>query len=137
MIEIKNRKSNDYSISDRYIAGVILVGNEIKQIVRKECDLTGSYIALSPPRLIGSYIKALKSNFATPYDANRSRLLLLTKSQIRKLSEETRKGKSLIPLRLFSDEKGRIKLEFGIGASYHKADKRQKELKKEHFKEMY
>ncbi len=138
MIEIKNRKSNDFNFTEKYVAGLILVGNEIKQIVAKECDLTGSYILINnQPTLVGSYVKVQETKYANNYLANRDRLILLTKSQIRKLRQETLKGLSIIPIRLFSNEKGKIKLEFGVGRSLKKFDKRISEKNKEHRKEIY
>ncbi len=138
MIEIKNRKSNDFDIIEKYVAGIVLVGNEIKSLVEKEADLTGSYILIKKsPVLIGSYIKVKESKYSATYSPNRDRLILLTKSQIRKLRQESQKGLSIIPIRFFSNEKGKIKLEFGVGKSLRKFDKRQSELKKEHRKEIH
>ncbi len=107
MIEIKNRKSNDFNFTEKYVAGLVLVGNEIKQIVAKEADLTGSYILINnQPTLVGSYVKVQETKYANNYSANRDRLILLTKGQIRKLQQDFQKGFSLIPIRLYSDSRG-------------------------------
>lgn len=138
MIEIKNRKSNEYSISDKYIAGILLIGCEIKSIVNKECDLTGSYILVNKePVLVGSYVKQYKAHhFTKEFDPNRDRKLLLTKSEINKLRDQVRRGFSIIPLRLFSTTRGKIKIEFGLGKKIKKQDKRETEKLREHNKEI-
>lgn len=132
-IEIKNRKANEYNIGEKYVAGIMLIGAEIKSVVSKECDITGSYISVvKEPLLINSYIKPLTcGSFGVEYGGQRSRKLLLTRSQINKLRDETRRGFQLIPIRLFSTTRGKIKIEFGIGKKIRKADKREKEKEKE------
>lgn len=137
MIEIHNRKINDYKIEEILDAGIILKGMEIKSLADKEADLTGSYIIIrDKPILVGSYIKVRENSFSVSYEAQRDRSLLLTKSQIRYVREQQIKGKSVIPIKFFTAENGKIKLKFAISTPLKKYDRRSRELKKEHLKEM-
>lgn len=127
MIEIKNRKSNDYKIVEKFVAGIILIGSEIKEVIKHDCDLTGSYCLIKDQvLLIGSYINCRNLGTWFSYDTRRDRVLLLTKPEIRKIKNELKRGYSLFPLRMFSNERGLIKVELGLGKSFKKWDKRDK-----------
>lgn len=155
-LEIRNRKINDYEIESKLVAGLVLVGMEIKSLIKKEIDITGSRCMVregcpigargsrgsnlgkvSPKNnkkhdiyLVGSYFKVLESNFAAKYEANRDRLLLLNKAELRYIQQELQKNRVVIPTRIFQAESGKYKVEIAICRPLKKFDKREKEKEK-------
>jgi SsrA-binding protein len=133
-----NRKSNDFAIEETMVAGIMLVGREIKSIIEKEVDLTGSYILLKKNlTLVGSHIKVVVDNYSTKYEANRDRVLLVKKNELEYLKDKKRRGAVFIPIKLFNSERGKVKLLFGIGKPIKSWDKREKEKEKQIKKEIY
>lgn len=146
-MEIKNRKINDFEIESKLVAGLVLVGMEIKSLIKKEVDITGSRCMLrgsNPNRaegkrnnkktndfyLVGSHFKVLESNFATKYEANRDRLLLLNKSELRYIQQELQKNRVVIPIRIFQAKSGKYKVEIAVCRPLKKFDKREREKEK-------
>ena len=124
----------NYDISDKYEAGIVLIGQEVKSIRNGRVNLTGSYVVITGEEayLVGASIPPYQpKNAPKDYDSQRSRKLLLERSEISRLIGVTKeKGNALIPLKLFA--KGvKIKLEFGIGTGKKKTDKRQTIKKRE------
>ncbi len=135
MILVKNRKINDFIQKDHFLAGMILQGWEVKSILEKEADISGSYITIKNNEvfLIGAHINARPSVFITP-DPIRERKLLLNKSEIRKLKQETQKGLRLIPGELIYQRK--IKLKFSVCQKIRKGDRREVEKERESKREV-
>ncbi len=133
---VKNRKVSDFILKDHFLAGMILQGWEVKSILAKEADLSGSYVSLrnNEAFLIGSHVKSRPSVFITP-DPVRERKLLLNKSEIRKLKGETIKGLRLIPIELVYSRK--IKLKIALCQKIRKGDRREVEKEKQSKKEMH
>ncbi len=135
--EIKNRKSNDFEITETLEAGIILVGREVKAIARKEADLSGSYcIVKDAVLLVGSYVKLEEDNFSVRYEPNRDRTLLLRKSEFRYLKEQLKKGFIAVPIKLYL-KRSKYKVLIGIGRPLKKFDKREKEKEKQVKREMH
>lgn len=134
--EIKNRKSNDFEITETLEAGIILVGREIKSVAAKECDLTGARcIVKNDVLLVSSYIKLESDAYSTPYNPNRDRVLLLRKSEKRYLVEKIKKGFWVIPIKLYL-KKSKYKLLIGIGKPIKREDVRDKILKQIQIREL-
>lgn len=136
----ENRKARfDYEILEKFEAGMVLIGQEVKSIKLGRMSLKGSYVILreEEPYLIGANIPPYQPKNAPPdYEAERSRKLLLTKSEIKHLIGKTKqKGLTLVPLRVYT-KRGKIKLEFGIGKGRKKADKRELIKKREAEREL-
>lgn len=133
---IKNRRYNDFLCEEQYTAGIVLVGREVKFLACNEADLTGSRVLIKEsPILAGCFIKAAKKDdWSAPYEENRDRTLLLTKSEIRKLKESLKKGYYLIPKEIIK-QRGKYKLVFGVGRPMKKWDKREKEKERQIKKE--
>lgn len=133
---IKNRRYNDFDCEEQYVAGIVLVGREVKFLACNEADLTGSRVIVKDsPLLVGSFIKSEnKDDWSVPYENNRDRALLLTKSEIRKLRESLKKGYYLIPKEIIK-QRGKYKLVFGVGRLIKKWDKREKEKERQIKKE--
>jgi SsrA-binding protein len=128
-INILNRRATfDYSFSDKFIAGMVLKGTEIKSIRDGKVSLADSYCFLKNNELfirnlhITEYEKASFYNHAPM----RERKLLLNKIELNKIERKLKDaGTSIIALRLFISENGYAKLEIGVGKGKKSFDKRE------------
>jgi SsrA-binding protein len=137
-VTIKNRKaSHEYLFLDTYIAGIQLIGVEIKSIRKGEVNLSEAYCIFQNGELY------LKNTHISPYenagfvkvDPLRDRKLLLNKNELRKLSEGiSRKGLTIIPTKMFVNERGLCKVEVCLCQGKKNYDKREslkeKDMKK-------
>lgn len=125
---VDNRKArHEYFIEDRFEAGLVLEGWEVKAIRAGHVQLQESYIIVRDSEIfvIGMHISALPtaSTHIRP-DATRTRKLLLRAEEIRKLiGKVEQRGYTLVPLNLHY-KKGRIKMDFGLGRGKKLHDKR-------------
>ena len=134
---LENKKALfNYSILEKFKAGIVLQGQEVKSIKTGKMNLRGSFIIVkeSPPEvfLIGANVPPYQpKNTPSDYDPQRSRKLLLRKSEIKQLiGKAKQKGLTMIPLKVYTD-KGKIKIEFGIAKGKRKIDKRTQIKKRE------
>ena len=137
-ISIKNRKaSHEYFFLDTYVAGIQLIGVEIKSIRKGEVNLSEAYCIFQNGELY------LKNTHISPYenagfvkvDPLRDRKLLLNKNELRKLSEGiSRKGLTIVPTKMFVNERGLCKVEVCLCQGKKNYDKREslkeKDMKK-------
>jgi SsrA-binding protein len=129
MSEIKNRSAyHDYFIEDKYEAGMVLAGTEVKSIREGKVNFVDSFCAFEGGELwvknmhIAEYRMGTTNNHLVVHD----RKLLLTKRELRKLEGKLRdKGYTIVPLRIFFSEKGYAKLEIGLGRGKKTYDKRE------------
>lgn len=131
----ENKKAYfDYQILETFEAGIALNGQEVKSIKTRGVNLTGSYVIIKQEEAfwIGSIIPAYQPNNApSDYNPERTRKLLLKKSEIKYLiGKSLQKNLTLVPLKLYS-KNGRIKLEFGIVKGKRSYDKREAIKKRE------
>ncbi len=123
-----NKKARfDYVIEDSFEAGIVLTGEEIKGIRAGRINMTSSYVKIIGGELfwLGGDIKVLNG------ENQRTRKLLVKKSQIKKLIGKTsEKGLTLLALKLYIT-RGKAKLEVGIGRGKLKRDKREEIKKKD------
>ena len=123
-----------YKILEKIEAGIALIGQEVKSIKLGRINLTGSYVVVKNEEiyLIGCNVPAYQpKNAPKDYNSERSKKLLLKKSEIKQLIGKTQqKGLTLIPLKVYA-KKGIIKIEFGIVKVLKKVDKREKIKKKD------
>ena len=125
----ENRKAYfNYQIQEKFEAGLILIGTEVKSIKAGRINLAGSYVIIKgeEPYLVGARIPPYQpKNAPIGYNPERSRKLLLNKSEINYLQGKSRqKGLTLLPLKVYTKD-GKIKLEFGIAKGRKKFDKRE------------
>ncbi len=128
-INIQNRRATfDYSFSDKFIAGMVLKGTEIKSIREGKVSLADSYCFLKNDELfirnlhITEYEKASFYNHAPM----RERKLLLNRIELTKIERKMKDaGTSIIALRMFISKNGYAKLEIGIGRGKKSFDKRE------------
>lgn len=130
-----NKRANfDYLITDRYEAGLVLTGQEVKSIRLGHISLKESFVVTKGFELylINSHVTPYKqAGNAKNHDPIRSRKLLLKKSEIKRLIGKIHtEGLTLVPIRVYT-RKRLIKLEFGVGKGKKKFDKRQDLAKKE------
>lgn len=127
-IMAKNRKARHlYSIEDSIEAGIVLKGTEVKSIRNGRVNIADSYahIRNGEAFIINMHISPYEHGNIQNVDPLRSRKLLLHKSEIRKLEQETRlNGKTLVPLQLYF-RRGKLKVQLGIGKGKKVHDRRQ------------
>lgn len=127
-INIKNKRASfDYHILDKYVAGIRLLGTEIKSIRQGKANINDSFCAFFDDGLYirNMHIAEYSHGSFYNHEAKRDRQLLLTKKELKKLkikSEE--KGFTIIPLRIFINNKGLAKLEIALAQGKKDFDKR-------------
>ena len=131
----ENKKAYfDYEILETYEAGIVLIGQEVKAIKTGHIGLKGSYVVIKDNEffLIGANIPPYQpKNAPANYEPERSRKLLLTKSEIKSLIGKSRqKNLTLVALKVYT-KNGKIKLLFGLAKGKKKIDKREKIKKRE------
>lgn len=129
MAEIRNRQAYyDYFIDDKYDAGMMLTGTEVKSLRAGRASFNDSYCYFDKGELwikslhIAEYSHGTSSN----HDPLRERKLLLNKKELRKIEGKIKdKGVTVVPLRIFFSEKGLAKIEIGLGKGKKLYDKRE------------
>ncbi|MBP9827090.1 SsrA-binding protein SmpB [Candidatus Saccharibacteria bacterium] len=125
----KNRRAkHDYELSDRFKAGLVLAGHEVKSVKSGSVSLKGSFIHLSNNEafLVNAHIRLYsQAKNITHHDPTRERKLLLTKKELALLTEAKQaRGMTIVPLAI-GTERGLIKLEIATGKGKKLYDKRQ------------
>jgi len=136
----ENKKAYfNYQVLERLEAGISLIGQEVKSIKSGRVSLSSTYVTLknSEVFLIGCNVPPYQpKNAPSDYNPERSRKLLLKKSEIKYLIGKVKqKGLTLVPLKVYI-KRGKIKLEFGITKGKKKFDKRESIRKREVEREM-
>jgi len=128
MAIINRRARHEYHILDTFEAGIMLTGAEVKSIRAGQANLAEAHCIIKKGKvlLIGCHISAYKPASGQNLDPTRSRILLLHKLEIRKLIGKLKeKGITLVPLKLYFNERGFAKLELGLARGKKLYDKRQ------------
>lgn len=128
-INIKNKKVEfDFAVIDRFTAGIVLTGTEIKSIRVGKASLVDTFCYINNHELwvknmhIAEYVFGSYNNHV----ARRERKLLLHHKEILQLEKETSSpGFTIVPLRLFIDDNGRAKMVIGLCRGKKEFDKRQ------------
>ena len=131
----ENRRARyDYEILDVYESGLVLQGSEVKSLRTSTASIAQSYAStdsLGELYLYNAHISVYESSQPTGHVPHRPRKILLQKRQVNKLvAEITRKGMTLVPMRLYFNSKGLVKLRLGLGRGRKVHDKRQREKQK-------
>ncbi|MDO5523578.1 MAG: SsrA-binding protein SmpB [Bacteroidia bacterium] len=134
-VNIRNKRATfDYELLDTYTAGIVLTGTEIKSIRLGKASLVDTYCLLERGELwvrnmhIAPYFYGTYNN----HEARRDRKLLLNRNELRKLTRATKEtGFTIIPVRLFINEKGLAKLVIAVAKGKKQYDKRQSLKEKE------
>lgn len=139
-INIKNKRASfDYLLVDKYTAGIVLTGTEIKSIRAGKASLVDTFCFIHNGEVwvknmyVAEYFYGSYNN----HQARRDRKLLLNRKEIRKLQQSTKApGFTIIPTLLFIDENGRAKLDIYLCRGKKEYDKRQTLKEKEDRREM-
>lgn len=128
-MEIKNRSAYfEYYIDDKYIAGMVLTGTEVKSLRAGKASFNDSYCIFHKDELYIRSLHIAEYTFGTinNHDPVRERKLLLTKRELKKLQSRIKeKGYTVVPLRLFFTDKNLVKLEIGLAKGKKLHDKRE------------
>ncbi|MEI8103458.1 MAG: SsrA-binding protein SmpB [Candidatus Moraniibacteriota bacterium] len=126
-LAINKRASFDYTLLDKYEAGLVLFGHEVKSVKTGHLSLKGSFVTVHNGELMltNAFIPPYKYAGELPhYDPTRPRTLLLKKSEIRSLIGKVRvNGLTLVPLSVYT-KKRLLKLSFAVGKGKKDFDKR-------------
>ena len=130
---LTNRQAyHEYHILDKYEAGAVLVGTEVKSIMAGRIQLKDSYVAIKDGEvwLMNAHISPYSHGNRQNHEPLRTRKLLLHKKEIEKLERETtQKGMTLIVTSIYW-KNGRIKFEVGVAKGKKLYDKRESEMRK-------
>ncbi len=138
-VNIKNRKASyEFEFLDKYVAGMQLMGTEIKSIRESLVNMQDAFCYFQGDQLYVKQLHIAPYAQGTHYnhESDRERKLLLNKRELSKLSEKSKeKGLSIIPTRLFITDRGFAKLEIVLGRGKKLHDKRdsikEKDIKRD------
>ena len=131
----ENRKARfNYEILDTFEAGLVLTGTEVKSLREGKANIAESYASDEEGEmwLINSYVPEYLQGNRFNHDPRRRRKLLLGKREINRLrAAVNREGMTLIPLRLYFNNRGLAKLQLALGKGKKVHDKRETEKKRD------
>lgn len=139
-IQIKNRKASyEYELIEKFEAGIILKGTEIKSIREGKASVQEAYCFLKDGEAFvkGMNISPYAQASFESHEMARDRKLLLKKKEIEKLKTKTEeKGLTIVPTRIFINQRGFAKLEIALGKGKKLFDKRENIKKKDQDREL-
>ena len=139
-INIKNKRASfDYEFIETYTAGIVLTGTEIKSIRAGKARLVDTYCYINNGEIWvkNMYVALYMEGSYNNHVERRERKLLLNKKEIRNLQDDTKApGFTIVPVRLFINEKGLAKLVVALAKGKKEYDKRQSLKEKEDRREM-
>lgn len=128
-VNIKNRRANfDYAISETFTAGIVLTGTEIKSIRQGKASLvdTFCYVNSGEVWIKNMYVAEYFFGTYNNHQIRRDRKLLLSRKEINKLQKASKEnGMTIVPLRIFINDRGLAKVVIGLGRGQKEYDKRQ------------
>ncbi|MDP3461261.1 MAG: SsrA-binding protein SmpB [Bacteroidales bacterium] len=139
-IRIKNKRASfEFFLIEKFVAGIVLMGTEIKAIREGKANLNDSYCTFRDHELYVQALHISEYSYGTynNHEPKRDRKLLLNFRELKKLSTKVKeKGFTIVPVTLFINEKGRAKLEIALAKGKHHYDKREDLKKKDSKREM-
>ncbi len=130
-----NRKARyNYFIEDDFEAGIVLTGTEVKSLRAGEANITDAYAEAKMGEifLINAYIKEYEMGNRHNHEARRPRKLLLHRREVNRIAAAIqRKGKTLVPLSLYFNDKNRVKVKLGLASGKKSHDKRATEKERD------
>ncbi len=131
----ENRRSRrEYSVEDTLEAGIMLVGSEVKSLREGRANIAESYASVEQGELwlINAEIQTYGGANRFNHEPRRKRKLLVSRRELAKLSQEVeRAGRTIVPLKLYFNDKGRAKLLIGVATGRKAHDKREHEAKRD------
>jgi len=133
---VVNKKAyHDYELIDKFEAGMSLVGTEVKSLRAGQADLHGSYARVEGGQcwLVGASIAPYDKAATANHEPTRKRKLLLHKAEIRKAkSKLEQRGFTLVPLRIYFNNRGLAKVELAVARGKRQYDKRKTISERQH-----
>lgn len=135
-IAAENRRArHDYEIGESFEAGLMLTGTEVKSLRTGKATIAESYASVEPGgevfllnATIPEYLQANRFN----HEPKRARKLLLNRREIARLTQGTeRRGMTIVPLKIYFNEKGRAKIEIALARGKQLHDKRESEKQRD------
>ena len=131
----ENRRARyDYAIESDIECGVILMGSEVKSMRISGANIAESYAAVEDNELwlVNSYVAPYDPAKTWGHEEKRRRKLLVSKRELSKLWQATgRQGMTLVPLVMYFNHRGKVKIKLGIAKGKKNVDKRQTEAKRD------
>lgn len=128
-ITIKNKRAYfEYEILEKFVAGIQLVGTEIKSIRNGKASIGEAYCRFTGTELFAVNMNISEYDFGNinNHEARRDRKLLLNKKELEKLQKKIKEsGLTIIPLKMFLNDRGLAKLEIGLAKGKKIYDKRE------------
>jgi SsrA-binding protein len=138
-VAVNKKAYHNFEIEDRFEAGMELLGSEVKSLRTGQTDLTGSYgrIVNGECWLVGTKIAQYQQAGLSGHNPTRKRKLLLHKHEIRKIyTRLEQRGYTLVPLKIYFNQKGIAKVELGLARGKRKYDKRRAIAEREQKKDI-
>ena len=131
----ENRRARfEYAIEDDLECGIMLEGSEVKSLRQGGANIAESYASVEDGELwlINAYVAPYKQARSFGHEERRKRKLLVSKRELARLwADSAKKGMTLVPLRLYFNDRGIAKLKIGIARGKKLADKRATEAKRD------
>ena len=126
MQSIVNRKARfEYTFIDTYTAGICLFGTEVKAIKGGKASMVDTYCIFDKGELWVKGLGITPGSGSFQHEALRDKKLLLRKKELRKLRSSLDKGLTIIPVKIFIDERNRLKMEIALAKGKKLYDKRE------------
>lgn len=134
-VNIRNKRATfDYDVLDTFTAGIVLTGTEIKSLRAGKAGLTDSFCIFDRGELWAKNVYITEYFYGTynNHNAHRDRKLLLTRKELRGLANDSKEpGLTIVPLRLFINDKGLAKMDIALCKGKREYDKRDTLREKE------
>jgi len=128
-INIKNKRAYfEYEILEKLVSGIQLLGTEIKSIRNSKASIVEAYCRFTKDELFVVNMNISEYDFGNinNHEARRDRKLLLTKKELEKFQKKTKEsGLTIVPLKMFLNDRGIAKLEIGLAKGKKTYDKRE------------
>lgn len=128
-ITVNRKARHDYEVVEKFEAGISLTGSEVKAIREGKVNLKDSFVDLRNMEalLINAHIGLYSNASYNNHEPLRTRKLLLNKRELHKLDKRVKnRGLTIIPLRMYFNQKGRVKVEIALAKGKREYDKKQK-----------
>lgn len=128
-ITVNKKAFHDYEIIDKYEAGMVLMGSEVKSLREGKINLKDSYVEIKALEafLVNSHIAPYSNASYNNHEPERERKLLLHRQELLKLDRKVKtRGVTIVPLRMYFTKKGIVKIEIALAKGKREYEKKQK-----------